>query len=236
MKTFVRFSIVCALTLAGCKKSGTPDPKIASGALNVTNAVIGGSTLTFTTNNSIISSNNTLGLNAASWFPLASGQISINLGVPAVAATVTTPAVPAVTYFSGTLPVNNSSNYSLFLTGASPSQIDTVLISESYTRTYSDSSFGVRFINLSLSPNPISVDIKGGANGSEVQSLSYKGYSRFIKHPALVSTPSYIFEFRDVVTGTLLSSYTLTTPYYHNVTLAFRGKAGAYGVILDNDY
>jgi hypothetical protein len=239
MKTLMRTTLFCTLAtmLFACKKSTDTSP-VAAGVLNVTNAVVGGATITLT-NNAIISSNNTVSINGYAWLPLASGNISVNLGVPAVAATPTTPAIPAVPYYSTTLAVDNSSNYSLFLSGNSPSTVESVLIKESYPYAYQDSTCGVRYINLAPGSNPVSVNVKGSANGSEVSSLVYKAYSDFIKHPSKRINSSYIFEFRDATSGTLITSYTLTTPYFHNVTLILRGKVGgspAAGVTIDYDY
>jgi len=232
-----------AIGLFSCNKASDTTVGPASGTINVTNAVIGGATITLLTNNDIISTSNTLGNNAAGFFPLASGSLPITLGVPAIAATVTTAAIPQVTYYTNTLAVNNTSNYSLFLTGTSPNSVDNVLIQESYPRAYADSTCGVRFINLSPGSNPISVNIKGNANGSEVASLAYKAYSGFIKYPAKAVNKTILFEVRDATTGALLlpatsngNVYTLTVPYFHNVTLCYRGTGTAVGIILDADY
>lgn len=237
MKTILKMTIAISLLtgIYSCKKSQIADPKIAQGAINVTNAVIGGATITYTSSQSIISTDNTLGNNSAGWFPMASGQLTVNFGVPAKAATATAPAVPAVMYYSNTINVTGNSNYSLFLTGTS-SAIDNVLIQETYTQTYPDSVCGVRFINLAPGSNPVSVDIRGSANGSEAASLVYKAYSGFNKHPATANISGYTFEFRDAVSGSLLTSYTLNTPYLHNATLCFSGSAGNYGVIEDDDF
>jgi hypothetical protein len=242
MKTLPKiiFAISIGLCLSACKKTQISGPS-AAGTINVTNAVIGGSTITLTTNYSIISSNNTVGSNAAAFFPLVAGNIPVSLGIPAIAATPTTPAVPAVPYYSQTLAIDKTSNYSLFLTGASPAAIEYVLISETYPRAYADSVCGVRFINLSPGSNPISVNIKGGVNGSEVSSLAYKAYGSFKQHPAKAVNKTILFEIRDAATGILLyptngSGYSLAVPYFHNVTLAYRGTGGGVGIIVNKDY
>lgn len=225
--------------LYACKNA---DEKVypAAGAINVTNAVIGGATITMTTNNSIGSiAANTIGNNASSFLPLVGGQTQVNLSVPAVAATTSTPAKPAVLYYNQPLTIDNTTNYSLFLTGTSPTTIENVLIKESYLRTYPDSTCGVRVINLAPGSNPISVNIKGNANGSEVSSLAYKALSDFKTHPAKKVNTSYIFEFRDAGTGSIITTYTLATPFFHNVTLCLRGIVNgspAAGITLDNDY
>jgi len=50
-----------------------------------------------------------------------------------------------------------------------------------------DSVAGIRFVNLSPVTSPVSVDIKGLSNGSEVTSLPYKAglFSKHIRPTAL---------------------------------------------------
>ena len=245
MKSFIKTA--CAIGIVSCLyacKQNNVNPQPNAGAINVTNAVINGNTINFFTNQPsyLTSNNNTVSSFGYTFIPIAGGQQQITLNIPAVPAvpaspgTPATPATPAITYYTGTISFNANANYSLFLTGASQAAVDNVLIKETYPRTYADSVFGVRFIHLATGTDPISVDIAGNANGSEVQSLAYKAYSSFIKHPANNANQTYTFEFRDQASGTLLTSFTLTTPFFHNVTLAFAGSAGNYTVVQDNDF
>jgi hypothetical protein len=235
MKRIILSGLIIVSIMTACKKEETI--QLDAGAINVTNAVIGGATITLVTDPSIVSVSNTVPANNFAFLPVASGQANIFLGVPAVAATSTAAAIPAVPYYNQVLPVTRQTNYSLFLTGPSPAAVESVLIDEKYTRTYADSVCGVRFINLAQGNIPISVNLKNSANGSEATSIAYKAYTDFKQYPAKRVNPSYIFEFRNAATGSLITSYTLTTPYFHNVTLALRGTiGGAAGVILDNDY
>lgn len=232
--------LISASVLFSCKKSDDT-VQASGGAINVTNAVVGGASLTLQTNNNVISNGNSVAANGYAFMPIANGQTLIGLVVPAKAATATTAAIPAVTYYSQTLAVDNTTNYSLFLTGTSPATVDNVLIKENYTRTYADSVCGVRFINLAPGSNPISVNIKGSANASEVTSLAYKAYSNFKQYPAKSVNKTILFEIRDAATGALLyptngSGFTLNVPYFHNVTLAYRGTGTSVGIILDNNY
>lgn len=238
MKTKLQIALmITAMIISmGCKKS-VEAVELDGGAVNVTNAIIGASTLNMMTSNNVISANNTISGNNYSILPIKSGQNSLSFGLPPVAATQTSGAKPATVYYTQNIVVDNTSNYSLFLTGTSTAAVENVLIKETYTRTYADSVCGVRFINLAPGSNPISVNIKGSANGTETTSLAYKAYSNFVQHPAKKINPSYIFEFRDAATGSLITSYTLNTPYFHNVTLCLRGiVGGSTGVILDQDY
>src|SRR5579872_6537303 len=69
------------------------------------------------------------------------------------------------------LPVN--SVHSLFIMGHDTSSADYLFVEDNLP-VHQDSTAGVRFVNLSTSSEPISVDILGQPNGSEVQSLAYK--------------------------------------------------------------
>lgn len=235
MKTTTKMIWAMALfvCLLACKK----DSKIiytSSGSLTITNAVMGGSALALDSLNfQSVAINN----NSYKQVPLVAGVDSIDLFVPAVPTTLTTPGTPAVTYYDQPLTVNNNDNYSLFLTGASPGAVDNVLIKESYG-VYSDSVCGVRFINLSTGSSPMSVDVMGMANGSEVSSLAYKGYDNFIQHSAGIAdvNTGITFEIRDAETGTLLTTYTLSPPTFKNVTLAISGSPVSPGIILVNNY
>jgi len=120
----------------------------------------------------------------------------------------------------------------LFLTGtkAAPDTLLTTDVLPYYPAT--DSSLGIRFVNLSTGSMPVSVNITGLANGSEATGISYKAVTGFKKYPATAAVSQYNFEFRDAASGTLLGSYVLTgvnstvaatARRYRNFTLAFMG-------------
>jgi hypothetical protein len=101
----------------------------------------------------------------------------------------------------------------------------------------SDSTIGLRFVNLSPASAPVSVNITGGANGSEVSSLPYKSITDFNNYPATAAISDYNFEFRDAATGALIGSYDVTgintllygfnnTRLHRNLTLALLGLPG----------
>lgn len=213
--------LIAVMAVASCKKSTVQITPLAS--INVTNAVVGGSSLAWNTSTLSVSNN------SYTQFTVLAGQSTVDL-FPA--------ATPTTPYYNQTIQTTNGSYYSLFLSGASPSAIDATLIQESY-KTYTDSLCGVRFINLSPNSSPISVNISGNANGSEVASLAYKAYSGFIQHPAKAANTSYAFQIRDATTGNLIASTTLSTPRYHNVTIVLRGLVNgspAAGITTVNDY
>jgi hypothetical protein len=212
--------LLIPVVLYSCKDDGIHASSLTS--FNITNAVNGGGTLTLNNNGADI------GNFSFSQTTLFAGQTGVKLG--------DTSQHPQEVYYNQSTTTTNGSYYSLFLSGTDPQHVDNVLIKESY-QNYTDSIAGVRFINLSTGSNPISVDIQGKANGSEVQSLAYKAYTTFQKYPASPTTPTqYNFEFRDAQTGTLLATYTLSAPAYHNVTLVFARLPGSQTVFQDNEY
>ncbi|HSC37595.1 MAG TPA: hypothetical protein VLD19_06990 [Chitinophagaceae bacterium] len=121
--------------------------------------------------------------------------------------------------------------HTLFLTGTltAPDTLLTADVPPYHPST--DSSVGVRMVNLSPGNAPISVNFTGLANGSEVSSLSYKGITAFKMYPATSAVAHYNFEFRDAASGALLGSYDLTginttgtnTRRFRNITLVFMG-------------
>jgi hypothetical protein len=214
MKKLTYLFLIALAAITSCKNSVIPTP--ASASINVTNVVVGGAPLTL---NSTIQ---TVNINNFAVFPVLAGQSKIDLY------DANNPTIP---YYNQVVSMEDATAYSLFLTGTSPSQVDAVLIKESFPR-YADSVCGVRFINLAPGSTPISVDIKGGANGSEIASLAYKDYSGFKQYPATKLNKNYFFEFRDVATGNLIKSYTLLTPYFNNVTIVLRGIVGSSANVL----
>ncbi len=98
--------------------------------------------------------------------------------------------------------------YSLYLCGADTSSPDYLLTTDSipyYGPT--DSVMGIRFVNLSTGSNPISINLEGSANGSEVGSLPYKGIATIKQYTNNSTTVDYFFVIRDVATGDSLAQF-----------------------------
>jgi len=158
---------------------------------------------------------------------------------------VTIAQITDTTYriFKGSFNLKPTTIYSLFLAGqiAANGYVDTLLtIDHPPYYTASDSVAGVRFVNVSQGSDPISVDIQGNANGSEVSSLPYKGVTAFKAYPCTAANPAsgqYVFEFRDAASGTLLTSYTYSNmARFHNVTIVFYGLPSSQSVFQVNNY
>ena len=141
--------------------------------------------------------------------------------------------------------------YSLFLCGADTTSPDYLFTSDSLPfHSPTDSTVGVRFVNLSTSSSPISINLEGSPNGSEVTSLSYKsitGFRDYISNSSITNS-GYLFVYRDVATGDSLASFDLAgfnnnngvglsdqnngNPLvFKNVTIAFIGQPGINAVV-----
>jgi len=136
--------------------------------------------------------------------------------------------------FDGSLSFSAGSLYSLFITGVDTSSPDFLFVQDTVTQR-TDSTAGIRFINLSAGSNPVSVDIQGQAIGGVVTSLAYKGITNFMSFPATSAISSYVFEYRDATSGSLLASYTVNgvntsnehvsnTVLFRNLTIALIGQ------------
>jgi hypothetical protein len=148
------------------------------------------------------------------------------------------------TIFKGSFNLKPNTIYSLFLTGqitSNSSQVDTLLtIDNPPYYSVKDSVAGVRFVNLSPGSNPISIDIQGNANGSEVASLAYKKitpFKAYINTSEVPASGQYVFEFRDAASGTLLTTFTYNyMNRFENVTIIFDGLPSNQSVFMVNNF
>lgn len=251
MKTTLKILFIFGLAagILGCKKTDVPPASQVAG-FNFVNATVGANPVYVQFNNvpvifSALVTGNKLNYGTANLFSPVGG----NVAVSCIQTTDTTH-----TLFNGTLNLQKYNTYSFFLAGT-VNQPDTLLVHDNlpyYPPT--DSVGAVRFVNLSAGSNPISVDIQGQPNGSEVTSLAYKGITAFKTYTANHTISSYTFEFRDKALGTLITSYTITgvnnatgkntatnTFLFKNHTLALIGQPGGTGsaaqkILLINNY
>ena len=108
--------------------------------------------------------------------------------------------------FNGVLNFKAGSLYSLFITGADTTTPDFLFVQDMLL-VITDSSVGIRFVNLSAGSNPISINLEGNSNGSEVSNLAYKGISGFKKYVNNSTTGDYLFVVRDATTGDSLTQF-----------------------------
>jgi len=153
------------------------------------------------------------------------------------------PKVIGLMYYN-ILGLKKSGIYSLFLCGTDTTSPDYLFTTD--TLAYyppSDSVMGIRLVNLSTGSNPISINLEGNANGSEVGSLPYKGITGFKTYPCNSTTNDYFFVIRDAATGDSLTQfdfgsqnngYGLVNIYNGGLLLTFRNVTIAvYGSETD---
>jgi hypothetical protein len=115
--------------------------------------------------------------------------------------------------------------YSLFLAGQS-SNVTGILLQENFPY-HSDSTCGVRFINLSPNSPAINITLTATPTVNEVSSLAYLQNTDFKIYPAKASNASYSFQIRKASDNSLLLTVPLATPRFANVTLVIRGLVGS---------
>lgn len=138
--------------------------------------------------------------------------------------------------FNLQLNLPEASIHSLYLTGT-VSEPDTMLIRDAVPGYIpSDTSMGIRFVNLSMGSDPVTVNMEGQPEGSEAAAIAYKQYTGFKKYRVRTGAGKYVFEFRNATTGNIEATYTATNIddtnnrwVYRNFTLAFIGKPGGTG-------
>jgi hypothetical protein len=191
-------------SLASCRKTGTREGNIVS--LTILNAVSGSNPIV--TNFAPIAQK---GLIDTFEFYATALQIAYGGATEIPIPSGTTPlrlvqvSDTSLTLWSGSLTFQPNSINTLFIIGDTV-HIDTMLIANKPPYyPIQDSNFSIRFVNLSNSPNPVSVNLTGNVPGSEVASLSYKSISSFMNYAANgISQDTYTFEFRDASSGQLV--------------------------------
>jgi hypothetical protein len=141
----------------------------------------------------------------------------------------------------------------LFLTGT-VKQPDTLFTTDNPPyHTSSDSSLGIRFVNLSVGSNPVNVTLLTSITTNEFANVAYKNISDFKNYPATASINNYTFQIRDASTNKIIASQTFngindglvntkTNQYrFRNFTIALIGQAGGVGAngqkaLLINNY
>lgn len=200
--------------LISCKKNQIEPTPLSS--LTVVNTIIGGMAAKMGSNSAAISNNSSM------QFGLKAGNNNIFI-FP-----LNDSATP---YYNKLLKSSNGEVFTLFLAGAVAS-VEDILVNEQIPyRT--DSTFGLRFINLSPNSSAIKITLSTSTTISEFGDLPYKQLSDFKSYPALSTNTTYTFQVRNAVTDAIITSTTITglaittgIPRLQNITLVFRGNVG----------
>ena len=213
--------VICSVWIS-CSKENSPSPS-AVASLNVVNAL--------PTSNPLILVQGPISAAIGQFsniYPLSYGSVAV-LTPPrgsetlyALQSDVDTASVSGQGgeyMFNSALSFTSGNLYSLFIAGTDTTSPDYLFVQDTIVQR-TDSTVGIRFVNLSTGSNPVSIDMQGQAIGGVVASLGYKGITGFISFPATSAISSYVFEFRDAVSGNLLTSYTLSRVNTNSPTVA----------------
>lgn len=213
-------AIAVSLTILGCHKSSTP---VAPVSLNVVNAIATSQPIipVLGTTDTILYFSNALsiGYGATQLYSPLSGPTILYV----VQGTDTVPSKEKL--FNGTLNLVAGGIYSFFLAGDT-TKADTLLVQD-HIPLYSDSSAGLRVVNLSPGSQPISITLNGNpASQMEFSGLGYKQISSFKTYAANSSVVNnqYVFVIRDQASGDSLTTYTWNYPLFKNNTLVIAGS------------
>jgi len=213
---------LAAFILESCEKAAAPIPSVSLNVINTSPGVPNAKVSTPATGYY----SQIIGVNAGSNFvftlPVGSPSITITDGLDSVKPLYTNKIAGDI--------------YSLYVTGQGGNDI---ILNKESIPAHVDSSVGIRFANLSPGSDPISINIKDRANGSEVSSLVYKGISDFKDYTAVIpfSSSGYAFEFRDAATGDSLTTYnTGVLPVFKNLTVILYGDPGSQRTMRVNNY
>jgi hypothetical protein len=144
--------------------------------------------------------------------------------------------------------------HTLFLTGKVATPDSLLLTDNPPYHTASDSSMGIRFVNLSAGSVPVNVTLSTTTTMSEFSNIAYKGSTDFKNYPTIRVISSYTFQVRNASTNAVISSFTFSginngtgsnlsnnNYRFRNFTLALIGQPGGTGsasqkLLLINNY
>ena len=208
---------VAMVALVACKKNGINTRSLAS--LTVTNVAVNGPAIRVGDNLNRINNNSSLQLG------LYAGDNELYVWPVGDSAN---PFYTSPKFFAA-----EGSVHSLFIGGQSPN-ISGVLVKDNIPY-HTDSTSGVRIINLVPKSTPLNITLSTSPTINEVTGLAYLQYTDFKIYPAKASNASYTFQIRKASDNTILFNYLLPTPRFTNVTLVIRGVTTGSITRVNND-
>lgn len=136
--------------------------------------------------------------------------------------------------FNLKLQLKKGSINTLFLTGTVDHPEQFISTEVPPFHSVADSTFGVRFVNLSYQSRPVDVYLITGTGEKVATGLAYKVVTDYQRFKAISTSGNYTFEFRDQQTQSVLASYVFDEVgkasgnlwRFRNFTLAFIGLPG----------
>ena len=217
----VLVSLLLTTLLTSCEKDNVKLTPLSS--LTITNAVNSGQPVRLGSSGTIVNNN-------------SSGQFGLVAGDNKLYVWPTTDS--AHPYYNQPISTGNGEIFSLFLSGDTTA-VDAVVVKDNIPY-HTDSTFGVRFINLSSGSSPVKVTLSSSPTASEFGNVAYKQISDFKSFPALAANTDFTFEVRIPETDSVLTTTSLNgsgIPKFKNITLVYRGPAeGPVGITRVNNY
>jgi len=219
LKSYFLGMLFFLFLISGCKKS--TDLKLA-GSLNVINASPGITSAKVRTPYAQGYYNVLLGVNYGNnrVFNVPTGEVPVSL---MLSSDTTKP------FYTTSFNCSAGEIFSYFISGAAGEDIIT---NKDEIPLRSDSTFGLRFINLSYNSTPVNVTLDVTPNTNEFTSIAYKSLTDFKGYPAKASDPAtYNFQVWDN-NSNLLASWSITSASFvqRNCTLVFKGVVGGSGL------
>jgi hypothetical protein len=126
--------------------------------------------------------------------------------------------------------------YSLFLTGTAAAP-EGILVKDNIPyRT--DSTAGIRFINLAPGSTPLNITLSTSTGTNEVANLAYKDITEFKTYPGLYNS-AYTFQVRAANNpNTVITTFTLTSstvPRFANITVVIRQSGSSLATFRVNN-
>jgi hypothetical protein len=203
-KALVIYLII--ITTPSCKKDNITSIPLAS--LTVTNAIVNGKSIRI---GNIVTS---VANNGFSQLTLKEGEQDLYVWPVGDS---TNPYFTRPKFY-----VEDRAVYSLFLTG----QLSTItgIVVQDNIPFHTDSTCGIRFINLSPNSPPLNITLSTTPTIKEVSGLTYLQYTDFKLYPAKAANVSYGIQIRKASDNVILLTYSLTPmPRFTNVTLVIKG-------------
>ncbi len=211
--------LIIAISYVSCEKDEVGTTPLAS--IAIVNAVNGGSSVRLGSNAITVSNN-------------GSAQLAIVAGTNNLYVWPTIDTTKP--YFTDAKFVaKNRGVYTLFLTGTVTAP-EGILVEESIPY-HTDSTAGIRFVNLVPSSMPLNITLSTSTTTNEVSNLAYKQYTDFKTYPGLYNS-AYTFQVRAANNpGTVLTTFALTSstvPRFANITVVIRQNAGGVATFRVN--
>lgn len=224
------FIFFAVLLFASCKKDEFQTTQTA--ALKVVNAIVGGTTARLGSVTTNISNN-------------GNANFDLHTGNPDIYVWPVGDSLNPYYNANKSVSVAEKDIFTLFLAGV-PGAVESLLVKEDLS-TRTDSTMGVRFINLSPNSPAVNVTLATSTTINEFENIGYKGITEFKTYPADKVNSAYTFEVRFVndpnvviasltMSGTNVPTY---VPVFKNVTLVLVGLVGgapALGLTRVNYY